>query len=416
MKNTMFKQYSIVLKKELKDAFRDKKSIFATFILPLILFPIFFLIIGMSGNSITDKAINPKLTIIKGDVESSVSVDSQEYKYFEDNIFSLNDTIKISYVECDNFKDSMINGDIYLALIIDDNFLTEIVDETKSVNIQVIYDDRSTSGSTTASVIVDLLNMYGDKLLQDRVEQLDPNISMNPVVGNSMSLSQAYDDIKRYGTDSTLLHLIIPMLLTMLISIGGASIATDLVAGEKERNTFEPLLSTGANRFSILSAKYTVIIIFSFLSAIAEVVSIVLSMLLTKDVFTSSAFSSLYLPFSGVILVILNLLMLAALFSGLLLILTSTSNTLKEAQSKSTIVMFLPMIIAFATMYTDVADVSMWTMCLPIYNVVISIKLLLAGVMNYAYLWGALAINVVYAVLSVFITVKTFSKESLITK
>ncbi len=416
MKNTMFKQYSIVLKKELKDAFRDKKSIFATFILPLILFPIFFLIIGMSGNSITDKAINPKLTIIKGDVESSVSVDSQEYKYFEDNIFSLNDTIKISYVECDNFKDSMINGDIYLALIIDDNFLTEIVDETKSVNIQVIYDDRSTSGSTTASVIVDLLNMYGDKLLQDRVEQLDPNISMNPVVGNSMSLSQAYDDIKRYGTDSTLLHLIIPMLLTMLISIGGASIATDLVAGEKERNTFEPLLSTGASRFSILSAKYTVIIIFSFLSAIAEVVSIVLSMLLTKDVFTSSAFSSLYLPFSGVILVILNLLMLAALFSGLLLILTSTSNTLKEAQSKSTIVMFLPMIIAFATMYTDVADVSMWTMCLPIYNVVISIKLLLAGVMNYAYLWGALAINVVYAVLSVFITVKTFSKESLITK
>ena len=416
MKNTMFKQYSIVLKKELKDAFRDKKSIFATFILPLILFPIFFLIIGMSGNSITDKAINPKLTIIKGDVESSVSVDSQEYKYFEDNIFSLNDTIKISYVECDNFKDSMINGDIYLALIIDDNFLTEIVDGTKSVNIQVIYDDRSTSGSTTASVIVDLLNMYGDKLLQDRVEQLDPNISMNPVVGNSMSLSQAYDDIKRYGTDSTLLHLIIPMLLTMLISIGGASIATDLVAGEKERNTFEPLLSTGASRFSILSAKYTVIIIFSFLSAIAEVVSIVLSMLLTKDVFTSSAFSSLYLPFSGVILVILNLLMLAALFSGLLLILTSTSNTLKEAQSKSTIVMFLPMIIAFATMYTDVADVSMWTMCLPIYNVVISIKLLLAGVMNYAYLWGALAINVVYAVLSVFITVKTFSKESLITK
>ena len=267
MKNTMFKQYSIVLKKELKDAFRDKKSIFATFILPLILFPIFFLIIGMSGNSITDKAINPKLTIIKGDVESSVSVDSQEYKYFEDNIFSLNDTIKISYVECDNFKDSMINGDIYLALIIDDNFLTEIVDETKSVNIQVIYDDRSTSGSTTASVIVDLLNMYGDKLLQDRVEQLDPNISMNPVVGNSMSLSQAYDDIKRYGTDSTLLHLIIPMLLTMLISIGGASIATDLVAGEKERNTFEPLLSTGASRFSILSAKYTVIIIFSFLKS-----------------------------------------------------------------------------------------------------------------------------------------------------
>lgn len=416
MKNKFFNQFSIVLKKELKDAFRDKKSIFATFILPLILFPIFFVIIGMSSNSITDKAINPKLTIVTTGTESSLSVNSQEYKYFEENIFSISDDLKVNYVECENFKDALINGDIYLALIIEENFLNNINDVTKSVNIQVIYDDRSTSGSTTASVIVEVLNTYSDALLQDRVEELDPDISMTPVVGSSLSLSQAFDDIQRYGTDSTILLLIIPMLLTMLISIGGASIATDLVAGEKERNTFEPLLSTGASRFSILSAKYAVIIIFSFLSAIAEVLSILISMLVTKDMFATSAFSSLYLPFSGVILVVLNLLMLAALFSGLLLILTSTSNTLKEAQSKSTVIMFLPMIIAFATMYTDVTDISLWSMCLPIYNVVISIKLLLAGVMNYAYLWGALAINVVYAILSVFVTVKTFSKESLITK
>lgn len=416
MKNKMLNQYNIVLKKELKDAFRDKKSILATFVLPLILFPLFFLIIGISGDSLTEKAVNPRLTIVQGDAIASLSTDSEEYQYFNDNIFSLNSSLQVSYVEVEDFKQSLIDGDIYLAIIVTNTFLNDIQDTTKSVDIQVIYDDRSTSGSTAAGVIVDLINTYSEKLLADRVNEIDPDLSMEPITGNSLSLSQAYDDINRYGTDSAILHLIIPMLLTMLISIGGASIATDLVAGEKERNTFEPLLSTGASRFSILSAKYTVIIIFSFLSAIAEVLSIVLSMLLTKDVFTTSAFSSIYLPVDGVILVVFNLLMLAALFSGLLLILTSTSSTLKEAQSKSTIVMFLPMIIAFATMYVDVADVSMWTMCLPIYNVIISIKLLLAGVMNYAYLWGALAINIVYAVLSVFVTMKTFSKESLITK
>ena len=412
----MFNQYSIVLKKELKDAFRDKKSILATFVLPLILFPLFFLIIGLSGDSLSEKAVNPRLTVVHGESVASVAVDSAEYDYFFDNIFPLGENLQVNYVEVDDFKQALIDGDIYLAIIISDSFLDDIANANKSVDIQVIYDDRSTSGSTSAGVIVDLLSIYSDQLLADRVGEIDPDISMTPVVGSSLSLSQAYDDIDRYGTDSAILHLIIPMLLTMLISIGGASIATDLVAGEKERNTFEPLLSTGASRFSILSAKYTVIIIFSFLSAIAEVLSIVVSMLITKDVFTTSAFSSIYLPVDGVILVVLNLLMLAALFSGLLLILTSTSSTLKEAQSKSTIIMFLPMIIAFATMYVDVADVSMWTMCLPIYNVIISIKLLLAGVMNYAYLWGALAINVVYALLSVYVTMKTFSKESLITK
>ena len=416
MKNKMFQQYACVLKKELKDAFRDKKSIFATFILPLILFPIFFLIIGVSSESINDKAINPKLTIVQGESKSSIATDSEEYDYILNNIFSISQDIKVEFISCENFLDSLMNGDIYLALVIDKDFIIDVSDVTKSVNINIVYDERSTSGSASASVVAEIINVYSDVLLADRIEELDPNIAMNPITNNVLSISQAYGDIGRYGTDSAMLQLIIPMLLTMLISVGGASIATDLVAGEKERNTFEPLLSTSASRFSILSAKYTVIIIFSFISAIAEILSIIISMLVTKDVFATSILSSLSLPVSGIILVFLNLLMLAALFSGLLLILTSTSNTLKEAQSKSSIIMFLPMIIAIATMYLDVNDVSLWTMCLPIYNVVISVKLLLAGVMNYVYLWGALIINIIYALLSIVITMKTFSKESLISK
>ena len=416
MKKKIFNQYSLVLKKELKDAFRDKKSIFATFILPLLLFPLFFLIMGFTSGDINEKVVNPKLTIIEAGQTQSVEENSALYNEFNESLFQIVPNIEINYVECQDFKKSLINGDIYVAIVVPQDYLSSINDSTKSLNIQVIYDDRTTSGSSTANVIVEMLELYSNQILAERVGNVDESISMTPIVGTSMSLAQAYDDIKRYGTDSALLHLIIPMLLTMLISIGGASIATDLVAGEKERNTFEPLLSTGASRFSILSAKYSVIMIFSFLSAIAEVISIVISMLITKDIFTASAISSIYLPIDGIILVILNLLMLAALFSGLLLILTSTSSTLKEAQSKSTLVMFLPMIIAVSTMYLDVTEVSMWTMSIPIYNVIISIKMLLAGVMNSIYLWGALAINIVYALLSVLITVKTFSKESLITK
>jgi len=416
MKKKIFNQYSLVLKKELKDAFRDRKSIFATFVLPLLLFPLFFLIMGFTSGDINDKVVNPKITLVEIGQTQSVEQNTPLYNEFSESLFGVVPNIEIKYVECEDFKKALINGDIYVAIVVPQDFLSTINDSTKSVNVQVIYDDRTASGDTTANVIVEMLEIYSSNILAGRVGAVDQSIAMTPIVGTSMSLSQAYDDINRYGTDSALLHLIIPMLLTMLISIGGASIATDLVAGEKERNTFEPLLSTGASRFSILSAKYTVIMIFSFLSAIAEVISIVISMLITKDIFTASAFSSIHLPIDGIILVALNLLMLAALFSGLLLILTSTSSTLKEAQSKSTLVMFLPMIIAVSTMYLDVTQVSMWTMTIPIYNVIISVKMLLAGVMNSVYLWGALAINIVYAGLSVLVTLKTFSKESLITK
>lgn len=408
--NKKFKQYKVVLKKELRDAFRDKKSIFATFVLPFLLFPIFFLVISLSVNSVDTKAINPKLTLVMN--ETSVAKESQLFEYFDKNIFSLDKNLKVDYVQCEDFKQMLIDNDIYVAIVVPENFLIDIDDSTKTVSIGIIYDDRSTSGSTIASRLSAVLQAFSDKVLSSRV---GADVDLNPVKNNVLTLTEVYPEIKRFGTNNPLMHLIIPMLLTLLITIGGASIATDLIAGEKERNTFEPLLSTSASRFSILSAKYTVIIIFSFLSAIAEIISIILSMLLTKDNL-GAGLSSIALPADGVLLVIFNLLMLAGLFSSLLLLLTASSKTLKEAQSKSTLVMFLPMIIAYATMYLDVSDVSLWTMCLPIYNVVVSIKMLLAGVMNYAYLWGSLAINVVYAIGSVFITVKTFSKETLITK
>ena len=408
--NKKFKQYKVVLKKELRDAFRDKKSIFATFVLPFLLFPIFFLVISLSVNSVDTKAINPKLTLVMN--ETSVAKESQLFEYFDKNIFSLDKNLKVDYVQCEDFKQMLIDNDIYVAIVVPENFLIDIDDSTKTVSIGIIYDDRSTSGSTIASRLSAVLQAFSDKVLSSRV---GADVDLNPVKNNVLTLTEVYPEIKRFGTNNPLMHLIIPMLLTLLITIGGASIATDLIAGEKERNTFEPLLSTSASRFSILSAKYTVIIIFSFLSAIAEIISIILSMLLTKDNL-GAGLSSIALPADGVLLVIFNLLMLAGLFSSLLLLLTASSKTLKEAQSKSTLVMFLPMIIAYATMYLDVSDVSLWTLCLPIYNVVVSIKMLLAGVMNYAYLWGSLAINVVYAIGSVFITVKTFSKETLITK
>ena len=408
--NKKFKQYKVVLKKELRDAFRDKKSIFATFVLPFLLFPIFFLVISLSVNSVDTKAINPKLTLVMN--ETSVAKESQLFEYFDKNIFSLDKNLKVDYVQCEDFKQMLIDNDIYVAIVVPENFLIDIDDSTKTVSIGIIYDDRSTSGSTIATRLSAVLQAFSDKVLSSRV---GADVDLNPVKNNVLTLTEVYPEIKRFGTNNPLMHLIIPMLLTLLITIGGASIATDLIAGEKERNTFEPLLSTSASRFSILSAKYTVIIIFSFLSAIAEIISIILSMLLTKDNL-GAGLSSIALPADGVLLVIFNLLMLAGLFSSLLLLLTASSKTLKEAQSKSTLVMFLPMIIAYATMYLDVSDVSLWTLCLPIYNVVVSIKMLLAGVMNYAYLWGSLAINVVYAIGSVFITVKTFSKETLITK
>ena len=64
------KHIGIVYKKELKDLLRDKKTVFSTFILPLILFPlIMFLLGGGMGSFMGDVSENPYETPVNAYVE-----------------------------------------------------------------------------------------------------------------------------------------------------------------------------------------------------------------------------------------------------------------------------------------------------------------------------------------------------------
>jgi len=421
MKN-VYKEYKIVLKKELKDAFRDKKSIIASLILPLLMFPVLFFLMNLSAESATSRVEAPIIAIVACDNDNNltaVNETNELYNYINNQILplgtSMNVNCEIKLVS--DYVTALIEGDIYVAVVVPENLEDIVISQNGVANISFIYDDRSSTGASTASVVKSVFALYNDVVVMQRVETVDPNLNIIAFNSGVLSVSEAYPDLERSGTSNALLQLLIPLLITMLISIGGTTIAVDLVAGEKERNTFEPLLTTSANRVSILSAKYSVVMIFSFLSAIAEVLSVVLCGILLKDGaifdFSSSGFT---MPIDGLILVFCNLLMLAALFSGLLLILTSSASTIKEASSKAMWVTFLPMIIAYSTMYLEVTGINFATAFLPIYNVVVSIKMLLAGVMNYTYIITALVANVAYAGLSVLITLKMFSKESLIVK
>ncbi|MDD2503604.1 MAG: ABC transporter permease subunit, partial [Clostridia bacterium] len=73
-----------------------------------------------------------------------------------------------------------------------------------------------------------------------------------------------------------MLMMIVPMLASILIAVGGIPAATDLVAGEKERATFEPLLTTQAGRMSILLGKYMTVTMFSFVSVIAQLIGLLI--------------------------------------------------------------------------------------------------------------------------------------------
>ena len=73
----------IVLKKEIVDIFRDKKSMIATFLIPLIIYPLLFFILGGEFGNIVDKGENPYVAIVEvdGEAETVLSSSNENFNY-----------------------------------------------------------------------------------------------------------------------------------------------------------------------------------------------------------------------------------------------------------------------------------------------------------------------------------------------
>ena len=63
----------------------------------------------------------------------------------------------------------------------------------------------------------------------------------------------------------------LPSLIAIFMISSTTGMASDLGAGEKERFTFEPLLSTSVNRSSIITGKIVALCTVAFISLLANI-------------------------------------------------------------------------------------------------------------------------------------------------
>lgn len=108
------KHIGIVYKKELKDLLRDKKTVFSTFILPLILFPlIMFLLGGGMGSFMGDVSENPYETPVKAYVEPAPGAQEAAEEIFNGS------RVNFIQAEKDEAQKLLADGEIEVVLKLD---------------------------------------------------------------------------------------------------------------------------------------------------------------------------------------------------------------------------------------------------------------------------------------------------------
>ncbi|HEY5909445.1 MAG TPA: CPBP family glutamic-type intramembrane protease [Verrucomicrobiae bacterium] len=166
------------------------------------------------------------------------------------------------------------------------------------------------------------------------------------------------------------------LLLLLFIFSSGAVVATDSLAGEKERGTLETLLTTAAGRLEILAAKHLVIVVVALLITAIQILNL-LAYIHFKLIPVPANWAAAITPFTAALLFFLYV-PLAALAANVLLLVSGYARGYKEAQMWFLPVLLVGLVPALAPWLPGVPLRSA-AVLVPIANLALAAKEILTG-------------------------------------
>ena len=353
--------FKVILSKELKRVFGDKKMVFSLFILPIILiagiYGMMFFLVDKQKSSINEHV-------------SEVFVQNMPDNFSE--LMSKHTECNINVIpageSADTYKDKLLDGTYDLVVVFPENFYENFknADATSALpDIKTFYNpSEDNSGEARTRFTETYLEEYKQLLLNERFGSLNYAMVFSVDADNPDMIVQ--DDGKATGK---ILGTIIPYLITILIFGGAMGLGVDTIAGEKERGTIANLLISPIKRVDIIMGKIAALAIVSVLSAGVYVISFIGSaVVLSKKSGMGEMFSRLSLNFTSVQIVqfVVLLLGLVLLYVGIIGFVSLMAKNIKEAQSYIMPVYIIVMFAGMITMYSG--DVTSGSYMIPVYN------------------------------------------------
>lgn len=387
----MSRYTGIVFIKELRDTFRDKKTIISSILIPIIIFPILAFAIGLGSSDMVKESKEPV----------KISVISEGNNTFLDFLKSRED---VNIIEKKDPEKALEKLDIRAIVKIREDF-DEALESGENPEIEIIYDESSQKSDMARSRIMEIISAYSQGIVAKRLNEAGMDIKiLEPVDIKTVSVS------KEGGMGVMMMSMLLPLMLTLWSAVGGIAAATDLGAGEKERQTLEPLLTTKASRTSILMGKYFAVVIAGIIGTLASLIGFIIATKINPDFMGEGVSMSA----GGIGIISLVCLLLAFAFASIELTISFYARNFKEAQTYLSPITIVLMVPVYLTMFVDGKSVPEYYFHIPILNTIGIIKEVIVSVYNYKHILITTGWSLVYILLFLFITVKMFEKEQVI--
>ena len=379
-----------VFKKELKRFLTDKRMLLTLLMPGLLIFIIYSLMGNFMGEMMTGG--------VEGETQTyMVHIENRPTEF---EVFEAGMDIVVSQTEDfseEEKKQRVADGSADLYIVYEENFYEKALNyhqtgEGSAPQVEIYYNSTSTASQTMYSYYVACLDSF---------EQQLSNVFDVNMGGGQYDLASE-SDLMTY-----ILGMILPMLLNVFLMTGCMAVASESMAGEKERGTIATLLVTPIKRSSLALGKVFALALVALISAASSFLGLIFSLPSLMGLeFSVMPYNALdYLAILTII--VANVL----LFTVILTIISTFAKSVKEAQGLSSPVMILVMVLSLTSSLIPLKGVTGYF--IPLFNTVLCLTSVINQSFNLVGFLISIGVNAVVFALGVVILSKMFNSEKI---
>ncbi|MBP77721.1 MAG: hypothetical protein CL926_00445 [Deltaproteobacteria bacterium] len=398
-----FRRVRSIAKKEVVEFTRDWRTIIAIIVIPLLMFPLLFILFPVLLESEAAELDALELSIViqtdglPENLAENISMSGMNY-----TIESLPATTFLSEPGQDLERVRNSSTDAVLRFESDEEIW----------GYAILHLSTSERSNEARNRILNVLSVWENSEIKERIEQggLDVNETLDPLRWDG---DIAAGDVATTGEQSgMILSLFIPLVLAIWTYSSAIQPSIDMTAGERERGTLEALLCLPCTRMELLFGKWLAVATITGVGVLLQIFGLLFAI---GYLATSSFIGVPQLSIASVLLIVLAIMLFAIMVVAFELALAMRSHSVKEAGS---ILAPALMLILFPALFTQVINLDgiegFW-FAIPVVNILLALRELLMNrvITEHVIIWAVS--SVVYATLAAYYASRQFSREDIVT-
>jgi sodium transport system permease protein len=340
--SSAFKLFVAVFGKELKDSLRDRRTIMTVLASSVILGPLVLVLLAQFIGRLEEKA-EKKEVYVQGLANAP---------QFENFLLRQGMTIK---APPENVESALRTGRFQQAVIRVPADFSRKLAQGERLSLQVLYESTRTEGAPSVGVANELVRAFNRELGGQRL-----------MAGGVIAVAAQPVELERLDFASNQARgaqilFIIPLMLLIGAAANALSVTIDVTAGERERGSLEPLLTTPANRLAVALGKWGII---TFYACAVIVLTLGGFWVATQFVRSESLQSLLQFGLPEVLTFLAVLVPFAGFIAAFQMLVASFGRSFKEAQTYATYVLLVVNMIPLLSLFMQQKD-QLWQLFVP---------------------------------------------------